>query len=291
MRKTLWIALLVLAIAGSHAHALPAAAGQHAPPPPHPQGYLGIGFSELTQDQLSAMHLPGIHGVEVVMVDHDGPAGKAGLRPKDVIVMVNGQPVSNADVMHRLIHDAGAGSTITMVVMRDGHSLNLTAQLQDKGDVERHALQMLTVPEPMPPADNAPAVPFGESLVAPPDPPASSKNGFLSSMLHTTPYTGVAMQEMEPQLAAYFHAPTGMGLLVETVLANSPAATAGLRAGDIVLKADYMPLRSTADWTRYLHTTRGKTITLTVLRDKQQTTVTLTPDLKKHSLLEWPSFF
>jgi S1-C subfamily serine protease len=230
-------------------------------------------------------------GVEIVLVDHDGPAGKIGLKPHDVIVRVNNQPVANAEMLRRMIRDAGEGAPISLDVLRQNQSLTLTAQLADRDEVAREALKHMVTP-PDPPADDPmPPMTMGQGFMEQ-SIPAPAKQSFLASMLHSTPFTGLAMDEMEPQLGAYFGAPQGIGLLVNTVLPNSPASTAGLRAGDILLKADAMSLRSVADWTRYLHTTRGRPITLTVLRDKQsQLVVTLLPELRKHSMVEWPKFF
>jgi serine protease Do len=262
--------------------------GQRASAQQRAQAYLGIGFVDLTDEQVAALHLKGGRGVEVLMVDHDGPAGKAGLQPHDVIVSVNGQMIANSDALRRTIHDAGAGGTIAMVVFRNSKLLNVSALLADREAVQRQALARLEAADPAPAPD--PLAAFGEGFVSTPAQPAES-HSFLGSMLHSAPFTGFAASEMEPQLAVYFGAPDGEGLLVNTVMPNSPAATCGLRAGDVVLKADEMPLRSLQDWTRYLHASRGKAIVLTVLRAKQRQVVTLQPDVKKHSLLEWPKFF
>lgn len=254
------------------------------------QPYLGIVFVDLNEDQITALHVKG--GVEIVLVDHDGPAGKIGLHPHDIIVRVNGQPVQNSEALRRLLHDAGESVPVSLDVFRQSKPLTLSVQLADRDEVAREALKHMAEAPPDPLFDDPmPPMTVGQGFMEQTTPPPA-KQSFLASMLHSTPFTGLAMDEMEPQLGAYFGAPTGVGLLVNTVLPNSPAATAGLRAGDILLKADTMSLRTVADWTRYLHATRGRAITLTVLRDKQsQLVVTLLPELKKHSMVEWPKFF
>ncbi len=294
------------AVAGQPVRATRTGAGLRGTAGGRSQGYLGIEFHDLPSDGTGLVPR-NLHGVEIVMVDHDGPAGKAGLRPRDVIVSLNGQAIAGAEALRRMIHDAGAGMQVALSVLRNGQAFTVNAQLGDRDQVARAAMARLAASSPgatafqpaspaQPPelsgfvesyADEAPSDPAPPPL--PPGPPHSQ--GFLSSMLHNGSSAGLMLDVMEPQLANFFGAPEGTGLLVQSVVPGGPAAQAGLRAGDVVLRADLFALHKQEDWTKRLHAAKGHPMTLDVLRKGRQLTMTLQADLKHHSLLEWPAKF
>ena len=94
---------------------------------------------------------------------------------------------------------------------------------------------------------------------------------------------------MSPQLGDFFGVPGGAGLLVRSVAANSPAAMAGLRAGDIILKANLQPVGSPSKWSKTIRDAKGKPVVVMVMRDHVEKTLTLIPDSKKHAALLEPA--
>jgi serine protease Do len=70
---------------------------------------------------------------------------------------------------------------------------------------------------------------------------------------------------------------------------NSPAEEAGMKAGDVVVRINSLSVTNGTDWTKTVHDNKGKPVPVVVLRDKQEKTLTLTPDGKKRSGL-WPGF-
>jgi S1-C subfamily serine protease len=248
------------------------------------QSYLGVDITDASDEQVAqVMHLRETHGAVITRVDHDGPAGKAGLLVRDVVTQVNGQTVEGQDQFRKILRDLPAGHTVTLTVNRDGQKLSLTAQLANRAEVERRAWeQHFTVPEPE--GDGYSTEQQDPVRVTPP-----AGHSFMGShLLLWTPYTGLSLDVMGAQLAAYFGAHEGKGLLVQKVDSNSPAAVAGIHAGDVILRVNGVEIGSKSDWTRTMHDAKGHPATLTLLRERHELTVQISIDGKKRSSTEMP---
>jgi membrane-associated protease RseP (regulator of RpoE activity) len=258
------------------------------------QGYLGVDIRDVSPEQMIALKLREQRGAEIIHVDHDGPAGKAGLREHDVILQMNGKEVEGEEQLRHMLRELPAGRTVTIVLSRDGQQQSVTAQMANRVAVERQAwLQHMTVPEPAEPPqmqgqirtsgfleEGAIAAP---EITAPPDPKAHS---LIESFILGSSYTGATLEVIGPQLAQFFGSQGGNGLLVRSVDPNSPAATAGMRAGDVIVRAKGIVMTSTSVWSRLVHENRGRALAVVIVRDKQEHTVALIPDAKKRSSVD-----
>jgi len=226
------------------------------------QGYLGVGLHDVDTDRASQLKLKEARGVEVTTIDHDAPAGKAGLKIHDVILGMNGQPIVGQAQLTRMLHDTPAGHTVTLLISRDGQQQTLSVQLADRATIEADAWSQ-HIPVPDPDSDNSQPAGTGGSF----------GNGIFSSLTANPFYTGLDLDMLGPQLANYFGVHDGQGLLVKRVDDNSPAAAAGLRAGDVITRLNGENVATTSQWIHAIHANRGKQVQLTVIRDKREGTV------------------
>jgi S1-C subfamily serine protease len=233
------------------------------------QGYLGVNLSEVDTDRLTALHLKDAHGAEVTLVDHDAPAGKSGLKVHDVILQLDGQPVENAEQLKHRLLDMPSGRTVSFLVNRDGAALTINVQLCDREELEHRAWsQHKTVPEPAPPARSG----FSQTFVGA---PSTAVTGILDTVLPKGLYVGAELNPVRTQLADYFGVNSGTGLLVENVDYQSPAARAGLKAGDVVVKVESQRMASNRDWVKAIRNHRGHLVQVTVMRNKQEQVLTM----------------
>jgi S1-C subfamily serine protease len=257
------------------------------------QGYLGIDMRDVSEDQLGALKLKEARGAEITNLDHDGPACKAGMRMHDVILQMNGQVVENEDQLRRMLKDMPVGRSVTFVISRDGQAQTMTMQTADRRMVGLQAWeQHYTVPAPGPSG-----VVRGNTFL---DSKSVNANATATPKEHrdllgtetiilSSSFTGAKLEVMGPQLAEFFGATGGAGLLVRSVDGNSPAEEAGMKAGDVVVKINSISVANGTDWTKTVHDNKGKPVPVVVLRDKHEQTLTLTPDGKKRSSL-WLGF-
>ncbi len=281
---------VVLAVVWCVAAHAAAPEGQHGGVGHGAPGYLGIDCRDVSDDEVAPLKLKDTRGAEIVRVDHDGPAGKMGLREHDVVLQMNGASISGRDQVSRLLREMPPGRSVALVISRDGQQITLTAQMANRTDVEREAWeQHLTAPAPLSgPQGPSSAGYSGDASaqtvsIAPPAPAPRYSKGFLGTILLSPAYTGVILERIGPQLEQFFGVPRGTGLLVKSVDNNSPAAAAGVRAGDVVVRANTKLIASMTDWTRVVREAKGKAIAVVVLRDRQEQTLQLTPDARKHS--------
>jgi S1-C subfamily serine protease len=251
------------------------------------QGYLGIETRDVGDEELPALKMKEARGAEVVNLDHDGPACKAGVQVRDVILQMNGQIIDGEDQLRRMLHETPAGRTVSFVISRDGLTQTLTMTMADRKTVALQAWeQHYTVPDP----DPAPRSPMGSGFMSTGTQPSvtaqpKGHRDFLGTpvVILSSSFTGAQLELMGPQLAQFFGADGGAGLLVRSVAGNSPAEFAGMKAGDVVVRINSIPVANGSDWTKTVHENKGRPVPVVVLRDKHEQTLTLTPDGKKRS--------
>ena len=90
---------------------------------------LGIRTSvtELSRQQIREHDLLTERAVEVMEVDGNGLAGKAGIETGDLLIALNGRIVSSTDDLHRILATLPADQPFVLSVIRNSRMLDLTA--------------------------------------------------------------------------------------------------------------------------------------------------------------------
>ena len=234
--------------------------------------YLGVDIADITADRLGALKLKEEKGVEVTMVDQDAPAGKVGLREHDVILNMNGTAIESKVQLQRMIHETPAGRVVTLVLSRDGQPITIKVQLGDRSKEILHMAPMdrdshIEIP-PIPPIPNIPDFDVPNIAVM---------------YVHSSMRSGLMVENLTPQLGEFFGAKNGNGVLVRSVEKGSRAARAGMRTGDVIVRVGEQAIHDTGDFTHALHAHGSGSVTVGVIRDRKEQTLTITLPERKDS--------
>ena len=92
--------------------------------------YMGVSVQNTDEASASMFGLP--TGAYIASVEKDGPAYKAGIQPKDIIIDVGGYAVSNVTDLTRALRHFKAGDTTTVTVIRSGQQKTMEITLAAK---------------------------------------------------------------------------------------------------------------------------------------------------------------
>lgn len=196
-------------------------------------------------------------GVLIESVQEGTPATRAGLQKGDVVLEFDGERTRSARQFTRLVRETPPGRSVKMTVLRGGSKRTLDIMPEPRDSVTLQRFPRIT----------------GDALRLPRD--FNFNFDFNEGFFGTGRRLGVAVSPLSDQLAAYFGVKEGV--LVSEVVENTPAASAGLKAGDVITAANGRGVQSTQDLTReVLDTEPGSTIELRVTRDRKEMTVKAT---------------
>ena len=257
--------------------------------------FLGVRTESVTRETMGRYNLSGEpRGVAVAGVVPDSPAARAGLQQNDVILRFDGEAVSSPQKLQRLISEAAPGHTARLTVWRGGSERELTATLD-----RREGARAFTFGR----------TPGGQEFRWNDEEWKKSaeelqryqrewrQNGEewrkrgeeLRKQFENMPrgnFTffnagrriGVQTTALTEQLADYFGVSERRGLLVTSVSADSPAAKAGIRAGDVIVEAEGEKVSSSGELSRVINRRETGDVAVTIVRDRNRRTIRVTPE-------------
>lgn len=179
------------------------------------RGWLGVTIQSVSQDLADSFDLKRPTGALVASVAEGSPAEQAGLKTGDIILEFNGRPVTTSTALPPMVGVVPVGTTVPLKILRDGKEQSITVTIAE--------------------LDTQGA-----------EPRATSRSGGNTSNL------GLAVANLD---AAELKA-RGLdhGVVINAVAPGTPAAVAGLQAGDVLLSLN----RQTVSSVRVFHSIVAK---------------------------------
>jgi serine protease Do len=215
------------------------------------RGRIGVSVGAVPTNALDEFGLKERRGALVATVDRTGPAAAAGMEPGDVIVEFNGKPVKNNNELVNMVVSTKPGTTVPIKVLRDKQEKTFNVKV-DELNLEDETARNSRREDGGTDDEEAPS-------------------GF-----------GMTLNNITPEIARRLRLDEGVkGAVIVDVDQGSPAARAGLSAGDIITRINRRPVANLAEASRELaKVTSGGTAFLLVIRNgqDQETFVTVTKE-------------
>jgi C-terminal processing protease CtpA/Prc len=202
-------------------------------------------------------------GLVVAGVTPGGGAGKAGLKPGDVIVSINGVAVEQPEghralpKMLHLLGDVEPGESVRVEYERDGTRATADVVTQEHPAFAMGAVAGMAEP---------PTIEFFDGPAPPPDALTPAAPMFFTKRLHG----GLELRDLDEKLGHYFGVTEGVLVL------SAPESEQGLEAGDVVKSIGGEAVATARDCYRALMAAK-EDMAVEVLRDGATATVQVKP--------------
>jgi len=174
------------------------------------RGWLGITIQDLKGELAEYYGLKGKTGVLVASVVPGDPADQAGIKPKDIIINVNGQTVNSSRDLTSLTANLSVGDEAQVRILRNGKSKTLEVQ------IGKRPLTMASVSENR----------------------QKEKEGEY----------GFRVTDLTPEMARRFKIEETSGVMVVGVAPKSKADAAGIQQGDLIIEINHQNVASVKDF-------------------------------------------
>ena len=179
------------------------------------RGYLGIIQQDIDAGLAKQFNLPDQNGALVGDVIPDAPAAKAGLKSGDVILSLNGKPVTDAHGLQLTVSQCAPGSAATIKFIRNGVNKTLVITLGELPGVSSES---------------------------------NDQNNPETGSAKTDALDGVTVADLDPQIRSLLRVPASIqGAIVTDVDSDSNSAEAGLQRNDLIVEINRQPVTGSDD--------------------------------------------
>jgi len=173
------------------------------------RGWLGIGIQDLKGELAEYYGIKDGNGVLVTEVFPGDPADKAGIKPQDIILEVNGKEVKNSWELTGMIADIGVGETVNIKALRDGKKEIFNVKIAKREEAKISS--------------------------------RSPREGHEDEL-------GISVSELTPEIARRFNIPEAEGVIVTGIESESKGEQAGLMVGDIIKEINHKTIKTAQDY-------------------------------------------
>ena len=193
------------------------------------RGWLGIGIQDLTSELAEYYNVKDKNGALVTQVYEGDPADKAGIRAKDIIIEIDGKPVSSSRELSSIVANTPVGTRVKIKLLRQGKKKTVNVELAKRAD-------------------------SGLSDEKP--------------LRHNKNMLGLALLKATPETAERFaHSKEDKGVIVTGVMPGGKGEKAGILRGDLIKEINHKPIDSPEDYIKIMGMVKsGNTVSFLIKR-------------------------